>query len=219
VLKLADVAKTFRRNGAEIPVLTGASLDLAAGEFAVIQGPSGCGKTTLLLIAGGLLAPDAGVVEIDGQDPYRLASDGRAAFRATALGFVFQQFHLVPYLSVLENVLSPQLARRTSDAETRAMELLARFGLSNRAAHLPAELSVGERQRTALARAMLNRPKLILADEPTGNLDEANARAVLAGLAEFAREGGAVLLVTHTDQAREFSHRILRLHNGTIRTD
>ena len=217
MLRVHEVSKSFRRNTTEVSVLTDVSLEVAAGEFVTVQGPSGCGKTTLLLAAGGLLAPDAGTVEIDGRNPYELAHDARAGFRADVLGFVFQQFYLVPYLSVRDNVLSPLLARTTDGADARADELIARFGLTDRADHHPGELSVGERQRTALARAMLNRPKLILADEPTGNLDEANARIVLTGLAEFAREGGAVLLVTHDPQAAEHSHRALHLADGAIR--
>jgi len=217
MLKLHNVSKTFRRGETEIPVLAGASLHVAPGELVTVEGPSGCGKSTLLLAAGGLLAPDAGTIEIDGKDPYRLGPDARAALRAKALGFVFQQFHLIPYLSVLDNVLSPLLARPSDGAEDRAAELLRRFGLADRADHRPAELSVGERQRTSLARALLNRPKLILADEPTGNLDEANSRAVLGGLARFAHDGGAVLLVTHDHNAGEFAQRRLRLEDGSIR--
>jgi len=217
MLRVHEVRKSFRRNATEVSVLTDVSLEVAASEFVTVQGSSGCGKTTLLLAAGGLLAPDAGMVEIDGCNPYELAHDARAAFRADVLGFVFQQFYLVPYLSVRDNVLSPLLARTTDGAGVRADELIARFGLTDRADHCPGELSVGERQRTALARAMLNHPKLILADEPTGNLDEANARIVLTGLAEFAKAGGAVLLVTHDPQAAEYSHRALHLADGAIR--
>lgn len=197
LLRLEKISKRYQRPDQSVEALVGVSLEIGEGEFVVVRGPSGCGKTTLLLTAGGLLAPDSGTVTICGRQPYALGADERAALRATTVGFVFQQFHLVPYLSVLENVLSPTLATEVPDAACRANELVSRFGLSGRSSHLPGELSTGERQRTALARAMLTKPRLILADEPTGNLDEANARGVMDGLSAFADDGGAVLLVTH----------------------
>lgn len=212
LLQLTQIAKTYRAGQpGEVRALPPLSLDLAAGEFAAVQGPSGCGKTTLLLIAGGLLAPTAGRVTLAGEDPYALSPERRAEFRARHLGFVFQQFHLVPYLSVFENVLAPALATTLPDARARAEELMARFGLQARRHHVPGELSTGERQRTALARALLNRPRLLLADEPTGNLDGENAAIVLAHLREFAQAGGAVLLVTHEDAAAARADRIVRL--------
>jgi ABC-type lipoprotein export system ATPase subunit len=212
LLELAQIAKTYRAGQpGEVRALTGVDLTLAAGEFVAVQGPSGCGKTTLLLIAGGLLAPTSGRVRLNQEDPYALSADQRASFRAQHLGFVFQQFHLIPYLSVLDNVLAPALAAAVPDARERAEELVARFGLHSRRGHVPGELSTGERQRTALARALLNRPRLLLADEPTGNLDRENAGVVLDHLAAFAREGGAVLLVSHDAQAVQHADRIVPL--------
>lgn len=212
LLELTQVTKTYRTGQpGEVPALTGVSLALAAGEFVAVQGPSGCGKTTLLLIAGGLLAPTDGRVRLKQEDPYAMSADQRAGFRARHLGFVFQQFHLVPYLSVLDNVLAPALAAAVPDARDRAEELVAHFGLQSRRLHVPGELSTGERQRTALARALLNRPSLLLADEPTGNLDRENAGVVLKHLVEFARAGGAVLLVSHDEQAVQHADRIMRL--------
>jgi ABC-type lipoprotein export system ATPase subunit len=181
-----------------------------------VQGPSGCGKTTLLLAAGGLQVPDGGRVTVAGQDLFALSSEERAGFRAAKIGFVFQQFHLIPYLSVLDNVLAPSLASPSPDNRARARELIARFGLTERADHVPAALSTGERQRAALARALLNKPQLLLADEPTGNLDADNGRLVLGYLADFAKEGGAVLLVTHDLRVAEYAHRIVRLQNGRL---
>ena len=215
LLELDRVSKTYRgtRRGA-VCALDGLSLALAAGQFLAIKGPSGCGKTTLLLIAGGLLEPTAGAVRIRDQDPYALAPDRRARFRADTVGFVFQQFHLVPYLSVLDNVLAPAIATGAKDVLPRAKALIAHFGLEPRMYHVPGELSTGERQRTALARALLNQPKLLLADEPTGNLDRANADAVLKHLAEFAQAGGAVLLVSHDDQAVQHASRMIQLRDG-----
>jgi len=183
----------------------------------VLQGPSGCGKTTALLMAGGLLSPDSGLVSVTEQNPYALTANERAAFRARTIGFVFQQFHLVPYLSVLDNVLAPCIAADVQDDSCgRADSLIERFGLAHRKSHLPGELSSGERQRTALARALLNKPPLLLADEPTGNLDQENAEAVLGHMKEFAESGGAVLLVTHDERAIPFAHRVVRLRDGQI---
>ena len=215
VLELDRVRKVYRSgSSAEVCALDDVSLALAAGQFIAVKGPSGCGKTTLLLTAGGLLEPTAGVVRVNQQDPYALAPDRRARFRATTVGFVFQQFHLVPYLSVLDNVMTPAVATGGKDARARAEALIAHFGLAHRRHHVPGELSTGERQRTALARALLNRPRLLLADEPTGNLDRDNARAVLEYLVEFARTGGAVLLVSHDDFAVQHASRVVQLHAG-----
>jgi len=216
MLVIQNLTKSYRRSGNTVEALAGVSLEVSAGEFAAVQGASGSGKTTLLLAAGGLLAPDGGTVEIDGRNPYALDPDRRAVFRAEKVGFVFQQFHLIPYLSVSDNVLAPALARPSSNAQEKVRELVERFGLANRAEHLPGELSVGERQRAALARALLNEPDLILADEPTGNLDEDNARIVLQSLVDFAQSGRAVLLVTHDANAAGFAQKRWRLGNGRL---
>ena len=215
VLELNHIAKAHDSgNGQRVQALNGVSLSVKAGDFVAVQGPSGSGKTTLLLIAGGLLAPDQGVVSIGGRDLGAMSAEGRARFRADNVGFVFQQFHLVPYLSVLHNVMTPAVATHVGDARERAEELIARFGLGDRADHPTARLSTGERQRTALARALLNQPKLLLADEPTGNLDVDNAGKVLAGLSDFAKTGGAVLLVTHDDNSATRADRVVWLKDG-----
>jgi ABC-type lipoprotein export system ATPase subunit len=216
LLSARSLRKTYPRAGEPVRALDDVSLEVAAGEMVIVRGPSGSGKSTLLLTCGALLAPDDGELHVADQTPYALSADGRAAFRAQHLGFVFQQFHLVPYLSVLDNVLAAALAANTPDAADRAAALLEKFGLGDRTAHLPGELSTGERQRTALARAMLNEPKLILADEPTGNLDEANAREVLRSLEIFTENGGAVLLVTHDSSILQYAHRAIRLVAGKI---
>ena len=219
MISLHHVSKCYRRGDRTVDALAGVSLEVAEGEFVVVRGPSGCGKTTLLLTAGGLLAPDSGSVAIAGQNPYALDADPRADLRAGAVGFVFQRFHLLPYLSVMDNILTPSLAAGRGDARRRAGQLMERFGLSGRADHLPAELSTGEQQRTALARALLNEPRIVLADEPTGNLDEANGRQVLVALAELAHDGRAVLLVTHDGRAEAFGHRTVCLDKGRIVED
>ncbi len=220
MLGIREVKKVYPGPNGRVRALDGVTFDVRPGEFVVVRGPSGCGKTTLLLAAGCLLRPTEGTVTIDGQDPYALSSEARARLRAEKIGFVFQQFHLVPYLTVLENILAPSLALRVTGkgdkGGPRARELLERFGLAPRANHVPAELSTGERQRVALARALLNRPKLLLADEPTGNLDPENAETVLGHIAGFARSGGAVLLVTHHDVSGEHPTQVLNMREGTL---
>jgi putative ABC transport system ATP-binding protein len=244
MLEIRNLSKRYvSRGGGVVDALADVTLSVAAGEFVSVQGPSGCGKSTLLLAAGGLLAGDGGQVLLDGRDLYAMSPDVRAACRARRVGFVFQQFHLVPYLTVLENVLAPSLAakkgtgcflpptkgasnakggtgRKSSLAPfspvERARQLIESFGLTPRMSHKPGELSTGERQRTALARALLNQPGLILADEPTGNLDAENAHAVLQYLAEFARSGGAVLLVTHDDRAAGYAQHTIHMRQGRL---
>lgn len=220
LLDIRDAKKVYQSQGRDpdVAAVDGISLSVEPGEFVGVVGPSGCGKSTLLLMAGGLLAPTSGQVRVDDVDPYALTADARAKFRAEKLGFVFQQFHLVPYLSVYENVLAASIATQQSDAADRAKELLSKFQLEHRLGHVPSELSTGERQRTALARALLNRPNLLLADEPTGNLDRENGDIVLKHLAEFAKEG-AVLLVTHDDHALGYAKRVERIRDGKIVTE
>lgn len=211
MLTLDRITKAYRGPAGPVSVLNDFTLSLGTGEFVAVRGPSGCGKSTLLLIAGGLLAPDSGRVLLDSADLYSLSPGHRAAIRARSVGFVFQQFHLIPYLSVFDNVLAPTLATAIPNARARAEELLTRFGLSERRRHLPGQLSTGERQRTALARALLPRPRLVLADEPTGNLDDVSSDIVLSALEEFACDGGTVLLVTHDATAAARAARTLQL--------
>jgi len=216
MIEIRNVSKTYLSRGNKVVALDEVSLQAQRGEFVAVQGPSGCGKTTLLLAAGGLLKPTSGAVTIDGQDPYAFSPERRARFRGATIGFVFQQFHLVPYLSVEDNILVPSIAVPADDARERAHALMDHFQLTDRAHHVPAELSTGERQRVALARALLNNPKVLLADEPTGNLDEDNAEIVLGHLAEFAQKGGTVLLVTHDARATRYAHRSICLRSGRL---
>lgn len=218
LVDIQDARKTYQGASGQVLAVDDVSLSVDGGEFVAIQGPSGCGKSTMLLLAGGLLTPESGSVQIGGEDPYALTADARSQFRADNIGFVFQQFHLVPYLSVLDNALAPSIATGSKDAEQRARELLDQFGLSHRFEHTPGELSSGERQRTALARALLNEPKVLLADEPTGNLDTENATEVLKHLRKFAASGGAVLLVTHDAQAAATADRVIHLRDGKLDT-
>ena len=217
-LRLKNISKTYQGPDGPLEVLKGVSLEVSAGEFAAVQGPSGCGKSTVLLVAGGLLSPEQGEVLIDGENPYALDAVQVGRLRAKKVGFVFQQFHLIPYLSVSDNVLAPSMAvpEDAAGARERAKEMIGHFKLTERASHLPSELSAGECQRVALARALLNQPKVLLADEPTGNLDPENGEIVLASLAEFADNGGAVLLVTHDEEAAGRAQVRFRIAEGEL---
>ena len=214
MLKFENITKTFNGPQGEVTALKNVSFSVNSGEVVAVRGPSGCGKSTLLLTAGTLLRPTEGSVAIGNTDPYALTPNGRSALRAERIGFVFQQFHLVPYLSVTDNVLLPSVIKQNDEAKARAQELLTRFGLKHRAHHVPAQLSIGERQRTALARALFNEPSLLLADEPTGNLDPENGEIVLHALKTFAEEGGAVLLVTH--DTTDCAIRTLHMTHGSL---
>ena len=212
ILRIEKVKKTFTANGKAVKALDGVSLNVSEGELVTVNGPSGCGKTTLLLAAGGLLYPDEGHISLNGLDLYSIPPEERAKERAENIGFVFQQFYLVPYLNVLENVMVPSIAR-TPDKE-RAEELIERFHLTDRIHHKPSELSTGERQRVGLARALINNPKFLFADEPTGNLDDKNAGEVMKALSDFASEGGGVLLVSHDKRTNIHSNRKYSMEAG-----
>jgi putative ABC transport system ATP-binding protein len=218
MLRLENVTITHPTAHGEVRSLDALNLNVQAGEFIVLRGPSGCGKTTLLLASGGMLRPGSGRVEVNGQDLYALSARERNLLRSRHLGFVFQMFHLLPYLNVRENILLAAPAREGSagDLAGRASELIRLLGLQAREYHRPAALSTGERQRTAIARALLNKPKLILADEPTGNLDPENAAEVLRQFAAFHESGGTILLVTHGMAADAFADRVLEMRSGAI---
>lgn len=216
MLEFKNISMWFDGPKGKVTALDEVSFSVSPGEFLAVRGPSGCGKTTLLLAAGGLLRPSAGQVSLDGQDPYMLSSEMRSRMRASMIGFVFQQFHLIPYLTVRQNIMAPSLALPTKEAVQRTQELVSNFGLDDRAGHVPAQLSTGQRQRTALARALLNKPKIILADEPTGNLDEDNADIVFDYLDKYVSDGGCVLLVTHDARAAAHATKTLQMSQGRI---
>ncbi len=218
-LELDGVQRTFVQGDTRLPVLRRIDLAVSEGETVALIGPSGSGKTTLLQIAGLLDRPDAGEVRISGESASGLSDRRLSAMRARHLGFVFQFHQLLPEFSARENLVIPQLVtgRSKREARERADALLAMVGLSNRAAHRPARLSGGEQQRVAIARATANAPRLLLADEPTGNLDEANGRLVIQTFLQLAHEAGvAALVATHNiDLARQLD-RMVRLEDGVL---
>jgi putative ABC transport system ATP-binding protein len=217
MIRLKNVTKSFSGPKGRITALNDISFSVPLGELLAINGPSGCGKTTLLLTASGMLRPDSGDVQLmEEYRPYELTPDKRSRLRAGLIGFVFQQFHLIPYLTVKENIITPSLSLSNENPERRAQELIEQFGLQERENHLPPQLSTGERQRTALARALFNQPKIIFADEPTGNLDDENAETVLIHLRNYISEGGSVLLVTHSARAADYATRSLKMKNGRL---
>jgi ABC-type lipoprotein export system ATPase subunit len=216
MLEFKNIFKSYKKTDNQIEVLNGVNLEVHPGEFIAVQGASGCGKTTLLLIAGGLLHPNEGQVYFDRENLYLKGSEERAIFRAENFGFVFQQYHLVPYLTTIENILLPGLAMRSDNDDQKAINLIDEFGLSHRKSHMPGELSAGEKQRTSLARALLHSPKVLFADEITGNLDEENSTIAINVLKNFAKEGGTVLFVTHDMERAKSAHRIVKIENGKL---
>jgi putative ABC transport system ATP-binding protein len=218
MIELSGIRKTYWQGGNEIRALDGIDLSIKPGEFIAIMGPSGSGKSTLLNVLGALDAPDAGRYRLGQDEVSTLDDDAASDLRNRRIGFVFQSFHLLPRLSVLENVLLPQRYARVADlqAPTRARELLERIGLGERIHHRPGELSGGQLQRAAIARALLNQPALLLADEPTGNLDSKSARDVMNLLAELNAAGQTLVLVTHAPEIAANAQRTVHLRDGRI---
>src|SRR5437764_10414362 len=217
LLRLEGVRKGFRRGREEVLALDGVDLCLDAGGFTALVGPSGSGKSTLLHLSGGLDKPDAGRILLEDRDLATLSAGDRAQLRRRQIGLVFQFFHLIPTLTVAENVELPLILDGARKTNGRVGELLDRVGLGHRADHLPGELSGGEMQRSAIARALVARPRLLLADEPTGNLDPATGAEVLDVLCQqVADEGTALLLVTHDAGAASRAKRVLHLRDGRL---
>jgi putative ABC transport system ATP-binding protein len=222
MIRCLDVRKVYQQGDKEITALDGISLDIAKGAFAVIMGPSGSGKSTLLHLIGGLDRPTGGELLIDGRLIGQMADDQVTLFRRNKVGIVFQFFNLLPTLTALENVALPLVldGRAKSDAEERAHALLKKVGLDERQNHLPEELSGGEIQRVAMARALAFNPPILLADEPTGNLDSKNGTAILSLLRRVSKEDGCtVVLVTHSEEAAGYGDRRIYLRDGRIEKD
>ena len=219
VLETRDLRRSFTQGEVTIEVLRGVNLAVRRGEIVALLGPSGSGKSTLLQAVGLLEGGFQGSIKIGGEEAASLDNDGRTRLRRDALGFVYQFHHLLPDFDALENVLLPQLiyGDDPDSARVRAEELLGKLGLSNRVDHRPSKLSGGEQQRVAVARALANRPPLVLADEPTGNLDEATADKVLAQFLTLVRgEGSAALVATHNERLAAKMDRVVRLHEGVL---
>ncbi|QRR01244.1 ABC transporter ATP-binding protein [Dyadobacter sandarakinus] len=217
MIKLQNVEKVYRTSAIETLALNNINLHVRKGEFVSIMGPSGCGKSTLLNIMGLLDAPSQGQVEIDGSRVERYTDKELASMRNQKLGFIFQSFHLINDLSVMDNVEIPLLYRSGSAAERRRLsqEALEKVGLSNRMKHFPKQLSGGQKQRVAIARAIVGKPEIILADEPTGNLDSAMGNEILSILQNLNQEGSTIVMVTHDDAMAKKTHRLVRLFDGT----
>ncbi|HEX5166358.1 MAG TPA: ABC transporter ATP-binding protein [Thermomicrobiales bacterium] len=212
-----DVYRRYRTGRRAIPALAGVSLSVEYGEWIAIVGPSGCGKSTLLNLLAGIDSADDGSVAVAGQTLNGMSENALAAWRGREVGIVFQFFQLMPTLTVLENVILPMdLAGNTTDRQTRAMQLLEQVGVADLAGNLPSELSGGEQQRVAIARALANAPRLLLADEPTGNLDSRNGQIVVDLLDELWRQGTTIVMVTHDPEVASRASRIISMRDGQI---
>ncbi len=226
ILRAHDVYKTYRMGRVDVPVLKGASIEVKAGEWIAVLGASGCGKSTLLHLMGDLDQPDPGKGEIyfEEKPVNQQSRSERNFYRNRTVGFVFQFYHLLPELNVMENTFIPALVgltrfsyyARRSEIHRRAQELLTSFGLGDRLKHRPQELSGGERQRVAIARALMNQPRVLLADEPTGNLDENTGGEILELLAEQHRAGLTIVMVTHDRSIADRADRVVELHHGRV---
>ena len=205
-MKLVGVSKSYDT----VVALDDISLQMRVGEFVALRGPSGAGKSTLLYVVAGLLCSDAGSIEVAGSDLSKMSGFEKTRFRREIIGLVFQDARLIPYLDIRANILA------AGGDQARADQLMDSLGLEGRASHVPGKLSAGEQQRVGLARALVHRPKLILADEPTGNLDDVSAEAVVFGLRNFVKDGGSVLVVTHDPRVLEKADRVITLEKGKI---
>ena len=218
MIKLDNIKKVFRTDDVETWALQNVSLEVKEGEFVAIMGPSGCGKSTLLNILGLIDNPTEGTYMLNGTDVSRMQENERTELRKGTIGFVFQSFNLIEELNVVENIELPLLYMGISRSERRrrVQEIMERVGIAHRAKHFPCQLSGGQQQRVAIARAVIPSPKIILADEPTGNLDSRNGREVMDLLAELHREGTTIIMVTHSQHDANYADRIVNLFDGEV---
>ena len=220
MIEIKNVTKTVRSGTDDLTILAEVSLRIPKGQFVAITGASGSGKSTLLGLVAGLDAPSSGEILIDGEDITVMSEDGLAKLRSDKLGFIFQSFHLIPSLTARENILIPLEIRGDKEAKARAAELLEEVGLTNRGHHYPTELSGGEQQRVAVARAFANNPKILLADEPTGNLDSRNGQHIFELMTKLHKDKQTTLvLVTHDQELAEKAERRIRMRDGEIISD
>ncbi len=217
-IECENITKIYGAGDASVQAVGNMSFYIDPGEFVAIMGESGSGKSTLLSILGAMNSPSQGRYAVDGIDVYALSAEQRADFRGEYLGFVFQSFHLIPYLSVLENVMLPLAAKAKPRRQKKAMamEALSRMGMENKAARLPHQISGGEMERTAIARAIVNQPPVLLADEPTGNLDSRNVKVVMELFERLHRSGTTIIMVTHSAGCAQYAQRMLRLSDGRL---
>ena len=216
LVRTVNLHKSFPRGRGEIEILHGVNLDFATGEFVAVVGPSGCGKSTLLHLLGGLASPTAGEVFIDGEDITAMNGSRRTRFLRERIGFVFQRFNLLPSLSAYDNVRLALSLRGNGEARGEVNEILSVVGLSGKSDHRPSELSMGEEQRVAIARAIVGGPKLLLADEPTGNLDSQNARTVLELFRKIHGSGTTIVMVTHNEELSRSADRVVSMRDGRL---
>jgi putative ABC transport system ATP-binding protein len=220
-IQAENLIKQYGTGDAAVMAVAGMSFHIQMGEFVAVMGESGSGKSTLLTMMGALNTPSSGEYSVDGLEVYELGQDQRADFRREFLGFVFQSFHLVPYLTVLENVMLPLVTVKTNGRTKRAMaeDTLSRVGLHGKAHRLPGEISGGEQERVAIARAIVNEPPILLADEPSGNLDTKTSREVMDLLRLLNEEGTTIVMVTHSAECAGYARRMLRISDGLLEED
>jgi len=218
IISIRDLRKVYRIGDVEVPALRGVDLDIQRGEFVSIVGPSGSGKSTLFYIIGGLAPPTSGSIQIAGHDLLKMTDAQRTELRKTSVGFVFQKYNLLPTLSARDNiVIARHIARRNGPLDAGFQQVLELLGIAGRLDHKPRALSGGEQQRVAIARAIVNHPAILLADEPTGNLDTENSKAVLGVLRDLNQSiGQTILMITHNPEAAEYGHRIVHMRDGQI---
>ena len=218
LIEFKNISKYYQSGDEQVAALRQIDLDVKVGDFLAVMGPSGSGKSTLLNIFGGLSHPSEGEMLVDDISIYKLGGEKRADFRSSYIGFVFQSFHLIPYLTILENVMLPLAIKRGRNGFQKklAQEVLLRVGLAAKGHRLPSQLSGGEQERVAIARALVNNPPIILADEPTGNLDSATGNEVMKLLTELNAEGRTVVMVTHNPENADFARRLIKVKDGRI---
>ncbi len=218
LVEFKNISKYYQSGDEQVAALRQIDLDVKAGDFLAVMGPSGSGKSTLLNVFGGLSHPSEGEMLVDDISIYKLGGEKRADFRSAYIGFIFQSFHLIPYLTIMENVMLPLAIKRGRKGFQKklAQEVLVRVGLAKKGHRLPSQLSGGEQERVAIARALVNNPPIILADEPTGNLDSATGKEVMNLLTELNAEGRTIVMVTHNPENASFARRLIKFKDGQI---